>query len=150
MPWNFPFWQVFRFSIPAIMAGNAVIIKHAPNTFGCGKLIEKIFIKTGYPINIFKSLVVKHSQVEKIISNKHIQAISLTGSDTAGSIVGAIAGKYIKKTLFELGGSDPFIVFSDALLDQAVNDAVSAKFLNCGQSCIAPKRFFIHQNILII
>ena len=147
MPWNFPFWQVFRFSIPSIMAGNTVMIKHAPNTFGCGELINEIFIKSGYPKDIFTSLIIKHNQVESIVSNKKIQAISLTGSDRAGSAVGTIAGKYIKKTLFELGGSDPFVVYSDADIKLAVEDAISAKFLNAGQSCISPKRFFIHQDI---
>ena len=147
MPWNFPFWQVFRFSIPSIMAGNSVIIKHAPNTFGCGELINEIFIDSGYPKNLFTSLIIEHNQVENIISNKKIQAVSLTGSDKAGSIIGSIAGKYIKKTLFELGGSDPFIVNFDADIKLAVDDAITAKFLNAGQSCISPKRFFIHKNI---
>ena len=147
MPWNFPFWQVFRFSIPSIMAGNSVMIKHAPNTFGCGELISEIFVASGYPKYLFTSLIINHDQVESIIANKKIQAISLTGSDKAGSAVGKLTGKYIKKSLFELGGSDPFIVFPDANVKLAVQDAISAKFLNAGQSCISPKRFFIHENI---
>ena len=147
MPWNFPFWQVFRFSIPSIMAGNSIMIKHAPNTFGCGEIINKIFLNVGYPESLFTSLIISHKQVESIISNKKIQAISLTGSDKAGSAVGSIAGKYIKKTLFELGGSDPFIVYSDSDLKLVVEDAITAKFLNSGQSCISPKRFFIHKDI---
>lgn len=147
MPWNFPFWQVFRFAIPALMSGNTVIIKHSPNTFGCGDLISFIFNKVGYPKYCYNNIKIHHSQVERIIASDKVQGVSLTGSEKAGAAVGSLAGKYIKKTLFELGGSDPFIIYDDANIELAVSDAISAKFLNSGQSCISPKRFFIHEKI---
>ena len=147
MPWNFPFWQVFRFIIPSIMAGNSVIIKHSSNTFGTGEIINKLFLQAGYSKNLISTLIIDHSQVENVIANDKVQAVSLTGSEAAGKIIGEIAGRHIKKTLFELGGSDPFVVFPDADIEKSIKNAILSKFLNSGQSCIAAKRFFIHQDI---
>ena len=147
MPWNFPFWQVFRFAAPTLVAGNTGLLKHAPNVFGCALQIEDIFTKAGFPNGVFQNLIVHHDQTEKIIAHEAVQAVSLTGSERAGSAVAAIAGKYIKKTLLELGGNNAFIVWEDAHIDTAVNTAVTARMLNCGQSCIAAKRFILLEGI---
>jgi succinate-semialdehyde dehydrogenase / glutarate-semialdehyde dehydrogenase len=147
MPWNFPFWQVFRFAAPTLMAGNTGILKHAPNVFGCAKQIEAVFIKAGFPSGVFQNLIVHHDQTERIIANVAIKAITLTGSERAGAAVAEIAGRNIKKTLLELGGNNAFIVWDDADIDKAVKIAVNARMLNCGQSCIAAKRFILMEGI---
>jgi len=147
MPWNFPYWQVFRFIVPAMMAGNTCIIKHASNVTGCSLLIEKL-IKNNLSLkNAYNSLILDSSEVSNIIENKEIKAISFTGSDYAGSQVAMNAGKSIKKVVLELGGSDPFIVLEDADIGLAADAGVKARFLNAGQSCIAAKRFLVHEKI---
>lgn len=147
MPWNFPFWQVFRFAAPTLTAGNAGLLKHAPNVFGCAVKIEEVFTKAGFPPGVFQNLIVHHDQTEKIIAHDAVRAVTLTGSEMAGVAVAQIAGKYIKKSLLELGGNNAFIVLEDADIDQAVKTAVSARMLNCGQSCIAAKRFILVEPI---
>lgn len=147
MPWNFPFWQVFRFAAPTLTAGNTGVLKHAPNVFGCALKIGEIFTKAGYPEGVFQNLVVHHDQTEKIIAHDAVKAVTLTGSEMAGAAVGQLAAKYIKKSLLELGGNNSFIVWEDADIDQAVKTAVSARMLNCGQSCIAAKRFILLEGI---
>ncbi len=147
MPWNFPFWQVFRFAAPTIIAGNTVLLKHAANVFGCATLIESIFLKAGFPAGVFQNLIVHLDWNEQIIAHDALQSVSLTGSEKAGSSVAALAGKYIKKTVLELGGNNAFIVWEDADIDAAVKTAVTARMLNCGQSCIAAKRFILLEGI---
>ena len=146
MPWNFPFWQVFRFVIPAILSGNTTMVKHASNVSGCCLMIEEIF---SYQIDckIFYSLLLPSSKINHVIKDPIIKAISLTGSEKAGSSVGSIAGSEIKKILLELGGADAFIVCRDADLIKASKKAVLARMLNAGQSCIAAKRFIVHKDI---
>lgn len=148
MPWNFPFWQVFRFAAPALMAGNAAVLKHASNVQGCAAAIESIFRLADFPLNLFRNLVIKSNQVEAVIKNPNIKASTITGSEFAGSRVAMASGKEIKKSVLELGGADAFIVLKDANLKKAANIAVQARMLNNGQSCIAAKRFIIHKNIL--
>lgn len=143
MPWNFPFWQVFRFAAPTLMAGNTGVLKHAPNVFGCAEMMEDVFTKAGFPKGVFQNLIVHHDKTEMIVSHDAIQAVTLTGSERAGSAVAQLAGKYIKKSLLELGGNNAFIVWEDADLDQIMNSALVARMLNCGQSCIAAKRFIL-------
>ena len=147
MPWNFPFWQVFRFAVPTILAGNSVLVKHAPNVQASAVAIEKIFHDCGIPKYVFRILMIDVDIIPEIIANKHVKAISLTGSEYAGSKVGECAGKYLKKTVLELGGSDPFIVLDDANLSRCVEAAVRGRMLNNGQSCIAAKRFIVHKKI---
>jgi succinate-semialdehyde dehydrogenase/glutarate-semialdehyde dehydrogenase len=147
MPWNFPFWQVFRYAAPTLTAGNTGLLKHAPNVFGCAQQIEDVFTKAGYPSYVFQNLIVHHEQTELIISHNAVQAVTLTGSERAGSAVAEIAGRHIKKTVLELGGNNAFIVCEDADIDKSVKIALTARMLNCGQSCIAAKRFILVESI---
>ncbi|MCB9251176.1 MAG: NAD-dependent succinate-semialdehyde dehydrogenase [Flavobacteriales bacterium] len=147
MPWNFPFWQVFRFAAPTLTAGNTGILKHAPNVFGCAELIAEVFREAGYPKGVFQNLIVHHDQTEKIIAHSTVKAVTLTGSEAAGKAVAEIAGRHLKKSLLELGGSNAFVVLEDADIDASVKTALTARFLNCGQSCIAAKRFIVHANV---
>lgn len=143
MPWNFPFWQVFRAAAPALMAGNAVALKHAPNVPQCAQAIAAIFRGSGLPESMFTNLMIEVEHVAGVIASPHIHAVTLTGSEAAGRKVAALAGQHLKKCVLELGGSDPFIVLHDADLELAVNAAIGSRYLNCGQSCIAAKRFIV-------
>ncbi len=147
MPWNFPFWQVFRFAAPALIAGNIGLLKHASNVPQCAQAIERIFIEAGLPEGVFTNLMIGSDKVESVIRSRYVRAVTLTGSEPAGRKVAAIAGEELKKTVLELGGSDAFIVMSDADIPAAVEAAVSSRYLNMGQSCIAAKRFIIDQFI---
>ncbi len=147
MPWNFPFWQVFRFAAPALMAGNAAILKHASNVPMSALAIEEIFQKAGFPKNIFRTLLITGNQVENVIENPLVKATTLTGSEYAGSMVASKSGKMLKKSVMELGGSDPFIILKDADLELATTTAVTARMLNNGQSCIAAKRFIVVEKV---
>ncbi len=143
MPWNFPYWQAFRAAAPALMAGNVVVLKHAANVTGCALAIEKLFRDAGFPKGVFTTLVVAGRDMEQIVADPRIAAVTLTGSEAAGSAVAAVAGKHLKKTVLELGGSDAFIVLADADVEAAGKMAVKARFQNNGQSCIAAKRFIV-------
>ena len=143
MPWNFPFWQVFRAAVPAIMAGNGMVLKHASNVPGCALAIEKVFKDAGFPEGIFQTLLITSQTVTPLIESPHIQAVTLTGSLGAGKSVGAKAGGLIKKCVLELGGSDPYVVLEDANLEETVPICVKARLINSGQSCIAAKRFIV-------
>jgi acyl-CoA reductase-like NAD-dependent aldehyde dehydrogenase len=147
MPWNFPFWQTFRFAAPALMAGNVGILKHASNVPQCAQAIEAVFRGAGLPEGVFQTLMLPSSRVESLINDERVRAVTLTGSDIAGSKVAEQSGRVIKKTVLELGGSDPFIVLADADLDAAANVAVNARYQNTGQSCIAAKRFIVEEGI---
>ncbi|MGB5306012.1 MAG: NAD-dependent succinate-semialdehyde dehydrogenase [Gammaproteobacteria bacterium] len=143
MPWNFPFWQVFRFAAPALVAGNTGLLKHASSVPQCALAIESIFSEAGVPPGVFRTLLIPSSMMSDVISDARVQAVTLTGSEAAGRLVAANAGAHIKKTVLELGGSDAFIVLADADLDLAVENAITSRFLNCGQSCIAAKRIIL-------
>lgn len=147
MPWNFPFWQVFRFAAPNLMAGNAGLLKHASNVSGCALAIEEVFRNAGFPENIFRTLLVSSKNANSIISNKKVQAVTLTGSVPAGKSVASLAGSLIKKTVLELGGSDPYIILEDADLEKAAMSCVNSRLINAGQSCIAAKRFIIVESV---
>jgi acyl-CoA reductase-like NAD-dependent aldehyde dehydrogenase len=148
MPWNFPFWQVFRFAIPTLFAGNASFLKHASNVTGSALAIEDAFKEAGFPTNVFRVVIADHDTVAGIVSSNLIAGVSLTGSTNAGKRIGALAGKNLKKVVLELGGSDPFIVLEDADLDKAAEQATIGRFLNCGQSCVAAKRFIVVETVV--
>jgi len=147
MPWNFPLWQVFRFLVPALVAGNTGVLKHASNVPQCALAIEALVRDAGLPAGVFRSLMIASSQVVGVIEDARIHAVTLTGSESAGRQVAAAAGANLKKTVLELGGSDPFIVLEDADLDWAVQQGVISRFLNAGQSCVAAKRFIVTEAV---
>ncbi len=143
MPWNFPFWQVFRFAAPALMAGNAGVLKHASNVPGSALAIEEVFRDAGFPDNLFRTLLIGSRHVEAVIDHARVKAVTLTGSTPAGRAVAAQAGRALKKTVLELGGSDPYVILEDADLEEAVATCVTSRLINAGQSCIAAKRFVV-------
>ena len=143
MPWNFPFWQVFRFAAPALMAGNAGVLKHASNVPGCAIAIEEVFVQAGFPKGVFRTLLIGSRQVKSVIDHALVSAVTLTGSTPAGKAVAAQAGAALKKTVLELGGSDPYIVLEDADLEHAVNTCATSRLINSGQSCVNAKRFIV-------
>ena len=143
MPWNFPFWQVFRFASPALMAGNVGVLKHASNVQGCAKEIEKLFLEAGFPKFAFSNLVIGSKKVSNVIKNPLVRAVTLTGSTPAGKSVASLAGSLLKKTVLELGGNDPYVILEDADLENAVESCIAGRMLNTGQSCIAAKRFIV-------
>ena len=147
MPWNFPLWQVFRAAVPALLVGNGFILKHAPQVSRCSLEIQKVFVQAGFPEGLFQSVIAPIDATESILADPRVQGVTLTGSTRAGQSVAALAGKYLKKSVLELGGSDPFMVLSDAHLQQAVGVGVRARFQNCGQTCIAAKRFILEKSI---
>ncbi len=148
MPWNFPFWQVLRAAVPTIMAGNTFLLKHAPNVQGCAVAIESLFNEAGFPENIFVNLPIDIAVSDRVIANTMVQGVTLTGSRRAGQAVAAIAGKHLKKTVMELGGSDPYIVLADAEFNESCKTGVCSRMLNGGQVCIAAKRFIVVEEIL--
>ena len=147
MPWNFPFWQVFRFLAPALMAGNCGVLKHSSGVTGCAIEIERLIEDAGFPSNVFKSLICNSKAVSKVIENPYIKAVTLTGSTEAGQKVAEQAGKLIKKTVLELGGSDPYLILADADLEKTAKICANARLINNGQSCIAAKRFIVVKSV---
>ena len=147
MPWNFPFWQVFRFLAPTLMAGNTAVLKHASNVPGCALAIEKLVVKAGFPQNVFRSLMINGKSVKQVIENSKIKAVTLTGSTPAGKSVAQAAGSVLKKAVLELGGSDPYLILPDADIHEAARLCVSSRLLNAGQSCIGAKRFIVHEKV---
>ncbi|MDP3312921.1 NAD-dependent succinate-semialdehyde dehydrogenase [Lutibacter sp.] len=148
MPWNYPFWQVLRYAAPAIMAGNVTLLKHASNVIGCAKAIENAFLEAGFPEGVFQQVTISISQVETIIASDIVSGITLTGSEMAGSSVASLAGKHIKKSVMELGGSDAFIVLDDANIEKAATVATQSRMLNAGQACICAKRFIVTEKVV--
>jgi succinate-semialdehyde dehydrogenase/glutarate-semialdehyde dehydrogenase len=147
MPWNYPFWQVLRYAAPAIMAGNVTLLKHAPNVIGCAKAIENAFLEAGFLEGVFQQIVMDIPQVESVIAADIVCGVTLTGSEMAGSSVASLAGKHIKKSVMELGGSDAFIVLNDTNLENAVTVATQSRMLNAGQACICAKRFIVTEKV---
>ncbi len=147
MPWNFPFWQVFRFVAPTVMAGNTAVLKHASNVPGCAVAIEELFREAGFPENVFRSLLIGSNLVKEVIQHKAIKGVSLTGSTPAGKSVAAIAGSELKKCVLELGGSDPYLILKDANIEEAAKICASGRLLNAGQSCIGAKRFIVVEEV---
>jgi len=147
MPWNYPFWQVFRYAAPAIMGGNVSVLKHAPNTIGCAKAIENAFFDAGFPEGVFQQITITIAQVESVIASDIVCGVTLTGSEMAGSSVASLAGKHIKKSVMELGGSDAFIILNDANLEKAATVASQSRMLNAGQACICAKRFIVTEKV---
>jgi succinate-semialdehyde dehydrogenase/glutarate-semialdehyde dehydrogenase len=143
MPWNFPFWQVFRFAAPGLMAGNAAVLKHAANVPGCALAIEEIFSRAGFPDRLFRTLLIDHATTEALLENPLVRAATVTGSVAAGRAIAAKAGSRVKKTVLELGGSDPYVILADADLDRAAGTCATSRLINSGQSCIAAKRFIV-------
>jgi succinate-semialdehyde dehydrogenase/glutarate-semialdehyde dehydrogenase len=143
MPWNFPFWQIFRFAAPALMAGNVAVLKHSSNVPRCALTVEEAFREAGFPSEVLRTLMISSGQVNAVIENPHVKAVTLTGSDHAGRQVAASAGRALKKAVIELGGSDPFIVLADSDLDEAAHTGAKARCYNSGQSCVAAKRFIV-------
>lgn len=147
MPWNYPLWQVFRFAAPALAAGNTALLKHASNVPQCALAIERVFVAAGFPRGVFRTLMISSAQVEQVIADARVHAVTLTGSEPAGRRVAAAAGTHLKKTVLELGGSDAFIILPDADLELTVHNAVASRFQNAGQSCIAAKRFIVVNDV---
>ena len=149
MPWNFPFWQVFRFAAPAMMGGNGALLKHAPNVPGCALAIEQVFRDAGFPVGLFRTLVISVGQTKTVIRHRHVAAVTLTGSTAAGKAVAKEAGARLKKCVLELGGSDPYLILEDADLDLAIEACATSRLLNSGQSCIAAKRFLVVESLRV-
>ena len=147
MPWNFPFWQVFRFAAPSLMAGNAALLKHAPNVFGCAEAIENVFVEAGFTQHLFQNLIISTDMAGSVIENGLVSAVTLTGSTRAGKSVAEKAGACLKKTVLELGGSDPYVVLEDANLEEAVKTCATSRLINNGQSCISAKRFIVSKTV---